>query len=170
MCDCFDDISCCEGLGNKICMIVFCVGTGCFSICRKKKDVAPAPEADEEEVVDPTGDNPVMQQPGAPRVYVYGAVEKAVRSVLLMQTQQTMALSDTSDLHALATATQDRDIIRTSLHVQTVTGSSERMLRPDLLSFPKVPRDVYSQSNADTMLELTESLLDYTRDLYLAKL
>lgn len=98
------------------------------------------------------------------------AVEKTIRSVLLMQTQQTLALSDTSDLHALAIATQDRDIIRTSLHVLTVTGSNERMLRPDSLSFPKVPRDVYSQSNADTMLELTESLLDYTRNLYLSKL
>ena len=87
-----------------------------------------------------------------------------------MQTQRTVALSDSSDLCALATATQDRDIIRTSLNMQLVTGNNDAMLRPDSTPFPKVPRDVYSQSNADTAVKLAESLLEYTRDLYLAKL
>ena len=72
------------------------------------------------------------------------------------------------DLCDLASRTDDPAIIQLAGKIQGIMGFTGRMRYPDMLPYPKVPHDVYTEEHANGCIVLTERLLHHVRYKYLA--
>ena len=91
-------------------------------------------------------------------------MEKALKAVLYFRNANSSCLRDHS-LVNLASEVGDDTLVELARQLEGRVGNHMRMRYPDVLTFPKIPADVYGADDASAACSATTCALDKVKDI-----
>ncbi|XP_076451311.1 sacsin-like [Babylonia areolata] len=91
--------------------------------------------------------------------------EKALKAVLFRR-DASHAMKTSHDICSLAARVGDAQIQADGTQLHDVVQYHTRMRYPDLIFFPKIPSDVYGESDAQRACDLAEKITDKAQELF----